>query len=614
MTSAVPYDPDDFDNNPFSESSMIVSPNVPSMADALPPNPFASQEQQHEAQHEEQHEEPVHQQQQQQPLSQQHDVNTQTPLLTESRVANQQKIPNTLQPHSQPQRQQEDGEPQDESSIVFHTYPTEEDMKKFLPERYRAKSFGISMKVIEIEKNDNSSNGFKKPVIKFNATVRGIPGFRKKQYKSIRRTYRELEQFYNYLMYNNIEVFVPALPQIPILYNPGSPEFIFALINTFDEWFERICSNPILIRNQEFVLFFEQNDFSYTSSKTKPSNNSVIATGIKRRTLKQLQPPYDAAQYLAEYRPMIKQVHVCASNLLKVLERYIKYVRHSNLKTSEFYTKLSEFANIEINEDMGKLWLKFNKTLQLFNEIDLVKDLNFNATLTENFQSINDDTYNIKESLTNRHLLMRELINAEEVTRRRHATIAKLKTRSIIDPIKIDESIRALELAANYENELSNQIKRTTYNMIIEGQNYILYLTKLIKSVFKKLAQTQIQLERKKLQLIANNKIINPHESLSRLGREELIKSPKKKHVVMTENEDSWSSRPRKKFEDDNTNSNTIANNYKDYLNDTVNDGSSSSSFSTSAISKNSGMKEGSEDVMKVNAKSAADLLAGSTF
>ncbi|GME95135.1 unnamed protein product [[Candida] boidinii] len=149
--------------------------------------------------------------------------------------------------------------------------------------------------------------------------------------------------------------------------------------------------------------------------------------------------------------------------------------------------------------------------------------------------------------------------------------------------------------------------------MIIEGQNYILYLTKLIKSIFKKLAQTQIQLERKKLQLIANNKIINPNDSLSRLGREELIKSPKKKHIVMTENEDSWSSRPRKKFEDDNTNSNTIANNYKEYLNDTVNDGSSSSS-SISALSKNSGVKEETEDVMKVNAKSAANLLAGSTF
>ncbi|GME93288.1 unnamed protein product [[Candida] boidinii] len=81
----------------------------------------------------------------------------------------------------------------------------------------------------------------------------------------------------------------------------------------------------------------------------------------------------------------------------------------------------------------------------------------------------------------------------------------------------------------------------------------------------------------------------------------------------MTENEDSWSSRPRKKFEDDNTNSNTIANNYKEYLNDTVNDGSSSSS-SISALSKNSGVKEETEDVMKVNAKSAANLLAGSTF
>ncbi|GME97770.1 unnamed protein product [[Candida] boidinii] len=363
MTSAVPYDPDDFDNNPFSESSMIISPNVPSMADTLPPNPFGSQEQDHEDEHEE---EPV---QQGQPQQQQ--VNTQTPLVAESQVANQQKKQNTSQPPPAQQSQQENGDQQDENLMVFHTYPTEDDMKKFLPERYRAKSFGISMKVMEIEKNDNSSNGFKKPVIKFNANVRGIPGFRKKQYKEIRRTYRELEQFYNYLMYNNIEVFVPALPQIPILYNPGSPEFVFALMNTFDEWFERICSNPILIRNQEFVLFFEQNDFSYTSSKTKPSNNSVIATGIKRKTLKQLQPPYDAAQYLAEYRPMIKQVHVCAGNLLKVLERYIKYVRNSNLKTSEFYTKLSEFSNIEINEDMGKLWLKFNKTLQLFNEIDL---------------------------------------------------------------------------------------------------------------------------------------------------------------------------------------------------------------------------------------------------
>lgn len=518
MTSAVPYEPDDFDNNPFAEQSVIFSPERPVEA---PPAETAA--------------------------------------------------------GAQEQPQTEEGSNEAELKKPFHDDPTKQDIRRYIPERLNRNDFSIVIKVREVENNGKLAQT--NPVIRFDAQVKNIPGFRKHAYKDVRRTYKEIESFYKYLIYNNIEVFVPALLQVTPAFMAMSPEFVDSVTRNVQEWFNRISHNSILIRNQEFVLFFEQNDFSYTPSKTKPSNNSVMATGLKRKTLKQLQPPYDASQELAEYRPMIKEFHQLSERLVDRLDKLVKLQKQSSDSTIEFHSKMSKVAPIRanINSEASKLWEKTEKVMQVFSDMSLVGNVMLNASLAECFQLISDDCYNIKEALTNRHLLMRELINAEENTRKRQMTIGRLKAKSIIDPVKIDEAIRSLELANNYEKELRYEVKRTTYEMLLESREYTKYLTALLQKTFKAIALYQIQHERKKLHLLTTNKVVNPVDSLGRLGREsQAVYSPE---ASPTKTGDSWNARPKKR--------------------DSINGPESAKT---------------PDDISSVDAKSAASLLAGSSF
>ncbi|VEU21495.1 DEKNAAC102624 [Brettanomyces naardenensis] len=539
MSSAVPYEPDDFDNNPFAEQSVIAANSDAQSKDIRRP-----------------------------------DDQPTLPAEPSTRTQSSQQLPSA----------QENSISKEDAELKkpFHDFPNEQDIKRYLPERLNKGAFSMSIKIREVEKNGNVT--YKNPVFRIDALIKNIPGFRKKTYKDVRRTYKELQNLCKYLIFNNIEVFVPSLPVVTTAYNAISPEFIDCVTTSTQEWFNRVCGNPILIRNQEFVLFFEQNDFSYTPSKTRPSTNSVMATGLRRKTLKQLQPPYDASQKLAEYRPMIKTLHLECDKLVERLEKLLKVQKQSSGLDTEFYSKITDLAAMEEDREMTKIWDKFDKIMQIFTEMSLVGQVGFNSGIADSLQLISDDCYNIKESLTNRHLLMRELLSAEEGTRKRHSTIAKLKSKSIIDPVRIDDAIRSLEMASNYEKELRYEVKRTTYEMLIEAGEYTEYLTSLLKKTFKLVAKQQILQERKKLHLLTTNKLINPRESLGRLGRES---NPEAANVSPSDSPrrgDSWNSRPKKSFDNDDIPKSIGSGNDID------------------------------EEISNVDAKSAASLLAGSSF
>lgn len=561
MTSAVPYDPDDFDNNPFAESSIISPASYQQQAPDHTNGGDVTDGDAHEA---EVNDDDVH-----------------SSHTTQERVTRPQQQQQSRQPQSPDENSQSSPSNSSGTTPQFNEFPTESDLKKYLPERLHKGTFQLVIKIQEIEGNGNNTQ--KNPIFKFNAKVTKLSGFRKETYKNVRRTFKELESLYKYLIYNNIEVFVPALPIVTSLYTPLSPEFVASVTNSFQDWFNRICANPILIKNKEFALFLEQNDFSYAPSKTKPSTNSVIATGLKRKTLKQFNPPYDGCEFLARYRPMIKEVHLSSQKLIDKLDKYLRYQRQSAYYNNEFIGLLSSLGNLETSSEMSKLWKKFNKFAGLFNEADLIKNVSFISELLKYFRQVCDDTYNIKESLTNRHLLMRELITAEEATKKKHMTITKLKMKSTIDPIKVDEAIRALELSNNCEKELRYQVKRTTYEMLIEAQEYINYLVLSCKRLLKILAKQQILQERKKLNLLMNNRLISQHDSLSRLGREDLpddISSQFKSSST----HDSWNSRTKKNYAEPSSRSSTPS---KDDI---------------------------SEEISNVDARSAASLLASSNF
>ncbi|GMG29704.1 unnamed protein product [Ambrosiozyma monospora] len=199
MSGAVPYDPDDFDNNPFAESSIIIQPPVQQQTNTttddkgkesvgpitphFPQSPFVA----HGAIPSMTGDD--HAQSSLPPMPE----HIQPSDLTKQQPPTPQQPEHREQPNLPPKETNTKQNEEEELNSTFHHYPTNLDLKKFLPERLNRGSFSLAVKVIEVEKNGNS--GYKNPIIKFNATVKNIPGFRRSTYKEVRRSYKEIESF-----------------------------------------------------------------------------------------------------------------------------------------------------------------------------------------------------------------------------------------------------------------------------------------------------------------------------------------------------------------------------------------------------------------------------------
>ncbi|ODV62518.1 retromer subunit VPS17 [Ascoidea rubescens DSM 1968] len=489
MASSIPYDPDDFDNNPFAEPQISIlnnEANSPASSSQAPstdspngPLNNSSIEQQNP------------------PLASPSDQNEQQAQKAQNQTLDQP--PGSKQPKLADNQQ--DNLKNRKSNLSL------------LPER-RSKKYKIRLLITAIERV-----GRKDPIIKFDAYT-NLPNFRGTSFKDIRRTHNELVKFFTYLNGANPECFVPAVPPSSTSSGIGSDENDVKVKQNLQEWFDRITSNPILIRNEEFIFFIES-DFGYSPvNKGRPP-----ATGLKRKTLKQLQPPYDEVTELAEFRPLIKQIYLNSQTLHHKLEKLSKARKTLGLYENELGNRIMELSSLEpTHPGMANMWQKFGKTIVVKGDIESVKATTEMASLGDGLNLIINDSYVIKEALTNRHLLMRELINAQANTKSKHAQAAKIRSRTEINPLKVDEALQQLTDATKFEEDLTIKIKRISGNMLIEKQQYLQHFDKSIKKYISEYTRKIIESERKTLAVFekirSDVRNVDENGGLSRLGRE----------------------------------------------------------------------------------------------
>lgn len=71
------------------------------------------------------------------------------------------------------------------------------------------------------------------------------------------------------------------------------------------KWLNVVCSNEVLMRDEEMVFFIES-DFGYSPVVRRKQP----ATGAKRKYLKQFAPPPDDTPELLEARPIVKSFYL----------------------------------------------------------------------------------------------------------------------------------------------------------------------------------------------------------------------------------------------------------------------------------------------------------------
>lgn len=133
------------------------------------------------------------------------------------------------------------------------------------------------------------------------------------------------------------------------------------------------------------------------------------------------------------------------------------------------------------------MWEKLSRVTTIQSDLTLIQLINDMGSLGDGIQTLINDFYEIKEALTNRHLIMRELLQAETQTKTKHYQATKIKNKSALDPIKVDEAIRSLEYATKTEESLNLQIKRISGEMLYEKEEVLNHVDQKFQKCLKRI-------------------------------------------------------------------------------------------------------------------------------
>ncbi|KAK9355830.1 hypothetical protein V1523DRAFT_403598 [Lipomyces doorenjongii] len=428
-------------------------------------------------------------------------------------------------------------------------------------------------------------SGKKPPLIRFDAYT-NLPRFRTTQFRDIRRTYNEFLKLFKHLSTANPECFVPTVPLDTTYAGPGTDEDEYRIKVNFQKWLDRVTSNQILMRDEEMMYFIES-DFGY-SPMTK---RKALATGLRRKAIKQLQPPPDDCQELVDFRPLAKRFYLMSSDVRTRLEKVSKIRKSLGMAEIELGHRFTNMTALEFQSGMINMWKKLGKTVMSVGDIQAIKTTTEMATLGDGLLWLANDAFVVKETLTNRQILIRDLLSAQSTSRSRHATAARLRSSATINPLRVDEALNSLEDAKQIEAALTAKVNRVTHNLIKEKNEWFANTDEDLQGYIAEYVRRMIDAERRTLAVWESIRLdiraADGSGGLSRLGRSELPPIVRRAGVVSSQGPkgDSWSGDRRTAH-------------------------GSNGIFPPMFDDQN----EDEDGISEVDAKNAAALLAGSTF
>ncbi|KAL4890108.1 Vps5 C terminal like-domain-containing protein [Aspergillus ambiguus] len=397
--------------------------------------------------------------------------------------------------------------------------------------------------------------GKKDPILRFDIHVSpvlmqnmltNIPKFRTTQYRDVRRTHAEFIKLAEHLMSANPEAMVPAVPPPLTPAGAGTEEDEIRVKASMQKWLNTIFANEILIHDDEVVLFVES-DFGYSPVVRMKQP----ATGMRRKVLKQFAPPPDDTPELQSARPTVKMFYLGTMDTSHKVDRVVKGRRGLGLAESDFGVKLGQMNVQETHPGLAHAYRKLGRVIQTVGDYHAVQATAEATTLGEPLGYHSSDAFIVKETLTNRHILLRELLQAQQTTRSKRAAADRLKGSSSVRPDKVDEAITSLEDAQNHEEYLSKKTQRVTSNLLVEKRRWFERTTDDLLTTLREYTLRQIEAERRTLATLESVRpdirAIDASGGLSRLGREA---HPTGRRPNMASSQgpkgDAWSGIPRR--------------------------------------------------------------------
>ncbi|KAK0712240.1 hypothetical protein B0T21DRAFT_352480 [Apiosordaria backusii] len=428
------------------------------------------------------------------------------------------------------------------------------------PRRPQAPHFKLQAKITGLERT-----GRKDPILRFDVHVRplswlyvvrnktdaykkktNLPAFRTTQYRDVRRLHSEFIKLAEHLISANPEAIVPAVPPALTSAGAGTEEDEIRVKALLQRWFNYVCSSEVLARDPEMVLFVES-DFGYSPMVKKKQP----ATGVRRKILKQFAPPPDDTPELQEARPIVKLFYLGAMDAGHKVDKLVKSRRGLGLAESDFGVKLGNMHVQELHPGLANAYRKLGKIVQTVGDFHAAQATAEATTIGDPFQYHSQDAFIVKETLTNRQILIREFLQAQEQTRSKLNAADRLKASSNVRREKVDEAIGALHEARETETALYQKTTRVTQNLVHERRKWFARTAADLRLSIREYVIREIEAERRTLALLESVRpdirAIDSSGGLSRLGRES---HPPVRRVSMATSQgpkgDAWSGVPRR--------------------------------------------------------------------
>lgn len=221
------------------------------------------------------------------------------------------------------------------------------------------------------------------------------------------------------------------------------------------------------------------------------------------------------------------------------------------LAESDFGVKIGQMHVQETHPGLGSAYRKLGKVIQTVGDYHAVQATAEATTLGEPLSYHSSDAFIVKETLTNRHILLRELLQAQQSARSKRAAADRLKVSSSVRSDKVDEAINALEEAQNQEEYFTKRTQRVTANLLQEKRRWFDQTTQDLLFSLREYTLRQIESERRTLATLESVRpdirAIDASGGLSRLGRE-AHPSTRRSNMVSSQGPkgDAWSGVPRR--------------------------------------------------------------------
>jgi hypothetical protein len=221
------------------------------------------------------------------------------------------------------------------------------------------------------------------------------------------------------------------------------------------------------------------------------------------------------------------------------------------LAEADFGVKLGSMNIQEPHQGLANAYRKLGKVVQAVGDYHAAQATAQATTIGDPFQYHSQDAFIVKETLTNRQILIREFLQAQETTRSRLNAADRLKASSTVRREKVDEAIAALDEARTNETHLYQKTTTVTQNLVHEKRKWFARTAADLRLSIREYVLREIEAERRTLALLesvrGDIRSIDASGGLSRLGRES---HPPVRRANLAASQgpkgDAWSGVPRR--------------------------------------------------------------------